>query len=134
MELGKVTHNVWEYRDGPISDFSINQLISGFHYSNNQGTVSSLNLFGAKINGIDSELSKFDPIKDPAEYSNISQDAISKSCEKQEQDKSPQFQCKWTRVARKDIENETHTKKGKEKRGGQHRNQKCWEESFFTDW
>ena len=124
MELGIVTHNVWEYRDGLISDFSINQLISGIHYSNNQGTVSSLNLFGAKINGIDSELSKFDPIKDPVEYSNISQDAISKSREKQEQDKSPQFQCKWTQVARKDTENETQ-KKGKEKRGGQRRNQKC---------
>ena len=123
-------HNVWEYRDGPINNSSINPLISAIHYSNNQGTISSLNLFGAKINGIDFELSKFDPIKDPAEYSNISQDAISKSHEKQEQDKSPQFQCKWTRLARKDTENETQ--KNAEKRGEGSAGTKSAEKRVFS--
>nr|POF07487.1 hypothetical protein CFP56_20178 [Quercus suber] len=108
MDSTKVTHNVWEYKDNPINDFSINPLISGNHYSKNQGTVSSSDLFDARINEIDSELSKFDPIKDPAKTGNISQVAISQSRKKQEQVKSPQLQRKWTRLARKDTENVTH--------------------------
>uniref|UniRef100_A0A7N2MN61 Zinc knuckle CX2CX4HX4C domain-containing protein n=1 Tax=Quercus lobata TaxID=97700 RepID=A0A7N2MN61_QUELO len=130
MDSGKVTHNVREYRDDPINDFSIDPLISGIHYSKNQGTMSLPDLFDAKINGIDSELSKFDPIKDPVQYSNISQDAISKSREKQEQDKSLQFQHKWTRLARKDTENEKQ--KNAEKRGEGSAETKSAEKRVFS--
>ena len=103
-----VTHNVRECKDNPINEFSINPLISGNHHSMNQETVSSSDLFDARINEIDSALSKFDPIKDPTKSGDIFQVAISLSREKQEQVKSEQFQRKWTRLVRKDTENVKH--------------------------
>jgi len=133
MESGKVTHNVWEYKDGLIGDFSILNWFRGFITLIIKELYPHSIYLVPKLMGLIPSWVNLIPLKTQLNIVIFPKMPLVSHVRSKSKTSHHNFNVSGLEWQGK-TQRMKHKKKGKEKRGGQRRNQKCWEESFFTNW